>query len=195
MRVSIFAAAVAVAAIAPATVHAEVVATSDDGFVTRDTATVAASPMQVWLALTKPAGWWNDSHTWSADAANMTLVPQAGGCFCERIPGEDGQDGSSLDGSAQHAVVVFAEPLKTLRMRGGLGPLQGEPAEGVLTITLKPVDGGTRILWEYNVGGPMRYEIGEISQAVDGVMSQQLAGLRDLLGALDGGEGAAEEEG
>ena len=189
MRCLSFAAAYVAAAVVPAAVRAEVVATSEDGFVTRNTATVAASPMQVWLALTKPSGWWNDRHTWSADAGNLTLVPQAGGCFCERIPGEDRQDGYSLDGSAQHAVVVLADPLKTLRLRGGLGPLQGEPAEGVLTVTLKPIEGGRKILWEYNVGGPMRYEVAEISQAVDGVMSQQLAGLRDLLGGLDEAEG------
>ena len=39
-------------------------------------------------------------------------------------------------------------------------------------------------MWEYNVGGPMRYEIAGIAGAVDDVMSQQLAGLRDRLGAL-----------
>ena len=188
MRITFFAVVVMLAAALPPTARADVVATSDNGFVTRDAVTVAASPMQVWLALTKPAEWWNDSHTWSADAANLTLVPQAGGCFCERIPGEGGEGESPLDGSAQHAIVVLADPLKSLRLRGGLGPLQGEPAEGVLTITLKPVDGGTRILWEYNVGGPMRYEVAQISKAVDNVMSQQLAGLRDLLGALDASE-------
>ena len=171
-----------------APLSAEVVETSEDGFVTRDTTSVAASPMETWLALTRPGQWWNDEHTWSADAANLTLEPQAGGCFCERVPGEDRDDGFSLDGSVQHATVVQAYPLRVLRMRGGLGPLQGEPATGILTITLKEIDGGTRVLWEYNVGGPMRYEIPQISQAVDGVMSQQLAGLRDHLGALGGAE-------
>ena len=165
---------------------AEVVETREDGFVTRDTATVAASPMETWLALISPGKWWNSEHTWSADAANMTLSPQAGGCFCERVPGEDRADGFSLDGSVQHMTVIQAYPLRVLRMRGGLGPLQGEPATGILTITLKEADGGTRVLWEYNVGGPMRYEIPQISKAVDGVMSQQLAALRDHLGALEG---------
>ena len=69
-----------------------------------------------------------------------------------------------------------------------LGPLQGEPATGILTITLKEVEEGTRVLWEYNVGGPMRYEIPQISRAVDGVMSQQLAGLRDYLARADTAE-------
>ncbi|MBX7496493.1 SRPBCC family protein [Qipengyuania sp. 6B39] len=177
--------AAASAMLLAAPVSAEVVETSANGFVTRDTANVAASPMEAWLALTRPGLWWNDSHTWSGDAANMTLTPQAGGCFCERVPGEDREDGFSLDGSVQHMTVVQAYPLRVLRMRGGLGPLQGEPATGILTITLKEVDGGTRILWEYNVGGAMRYVIAEISKAVDAVMSQQLAGLRDHLGALD----------
>ena len=186
-----FAAAIALFCAAP--VAAEVVETREDGFVTRDTATVTANPLKTWLALTKPGGWWNDAHTWSADASNMTLVPQAGGCFCEKVPGEDRADGFSLDGSVQHMTVIQAYPLRVLRMRGGLGPLQGEPASGILTITLKEVDGGTRILWEYNVGGPMRFTIDQISKAVDGVMTQQLQGLRDHLGALEGTDDALQE--
>ncbi len=165
-----------------APLSAEVVTSNDDGFVTRDTATVSANSMATWLALTKPGDWWSDQHTWSGDATNMALEPQAGGCFCERLPGEDVADGFSLDGSVQHAAVIQAHPLRMLRMRGGLGPLQGEPATGVLTITLEETEDGTRIVWEYNVGGAMRYEIAEISGAVDSVMTQQLHGLRDHLG-------------
>ena len=173
---------------------AEVTQTTDTGFVTRDTANVAATPLETWLALIKPGDWWNDNHTWSGDAANMTLVPQAGGCFCERIPGDDGDEGFAMDGSSRHMEVIQAFPLRVLRMRGGLGPLQGEPATGILTITLKEIEGGTRVLWEYNVGGPMRFEIGEISKAVDGVMSEQLNGLQAHLGALEGAEEEAGEE-
>ena len=179
-------AAGALAVAAP--LSAKVAESSAVGFVTQDSAEVAASPMETWLALIKPGEWWSDAHTWSADAANMTLTPQAGGCFCERVPGEDREDGFSLDGSVQHMTVIQAYPLKSLRMRGGLGPLQGEPATGVLTITLEEIDGGTRIRWEYVVGGYMRYDVGTIAKAVDGVMSQQLHGLRDHLGALGGAD-------
>ena len=178
-RIASIPAAVALAIAAPAA--AEVVATSDNGFVTKDESLIAATPRQVWMALIKPGEWWNDSHTWSGDASNMTLVPSAGGCFCEKIPGEGD---IPLDGSAQHAVVVQAVPDKAMRLRGGLGPLQAVPAEGVLTISLEEVDGGTKVTWEYNVGGPMGFEIGTISKAVDGVMSQQLQGLTAHLGAL-----------
>lgn len=181
-------------AIMSAPLAAEVVETRDDGFVTRDTASVAATPLETWLALIRPGDWWNDDHTWSADASNMTLVPQAGGCFCEKVPGEDGEDGFSLDGSVQHGTVIQAYPLRVLRIRGGLGPLQGEPASGIITITLKEIEGGTRILWEYNVGGSMRFEIPMISEAVDGVMTQQLHGLQAHLGALEGDEDSDDEE-
>ncbi|MBO6525963.1 SRPBCC family protein [Erythrobacter sp.] len=183
----------AAAALAAAPLSAKVAETSATGFVTQDMAEVAASPLDTWLALTRPGTWWNDAHTWSGDADNMTLTPQAGGCFCERVPGEDRADGFSLDGSVQHMSVVQAYPLRNLRMRGGLGPLQGEPATGVLTITLEEIEGGTRIRWEYVVGGHMRYEIDTISKAVDGVMSQQLAGLRDHLGALESADAPQED--
>ena len=181
IRAVIFAAGFALAA-APA--DAEVAETSADRFVTRDTASVKAAPLATWLALTKPGEWWNPAHSWSGDARNMTLTPQGGGCFCERIPVGDSGNSSAMEGSARHAEVLQAFPMKVLRMRGGFGPLQGEPANGVLTITLKEVPGGTRILWEYNVGGPMRYKISEIAPAVDGVMSEQLKRLQAHLGAL-----------
>lgn len=190
-----FATLLTTAALAWASPGAAKVAQSDArGFVTQHGADVAATPMATWLALTKPADWWNDSHTWSGDAANLTLTPQAGGCFCERVPGEDRADGFSLDGSAQHMAVLQAYPLRALRMRGGLGPLQGEPATGVLTITLEEIDGGTRIRWEYVVGGYMRQDVAMIAKAVDAVMGQQLAGLRDTLGPLDGAAADAGDD-
>ena len=178
-RIACIQAALALTMSAPAA--AEVVATSESGFVTRDESQIAATPREVWTALIKPGEWWNDSHTWSGDASNMTLVPSAGGCFCEKIPGEGD---IPLDGSAQHAVVVQVVPDKAMRLRGGLGPLQAVPAEGVLTISLEEIDGGTKVTWEYNVGGEMGLEINMISKAVDGVMSEQLQRLTEHLGAL-----------
>ena len=173
--------------------QAKVVETAADRFVTRDTASVKTAPLATWLALIKPGEWWNPQHSWSGDARNMTITPQGGGCFCERIPVGDSGNSSAMEGSARHAEVLQAFPMKVLRMRGGFGPLQGEPATGVLTITLKEVPGGTRILWEYNVGGPMRYTIAEIAPAVDAVMTEQLKRLQAHLGALkdDGAEDAA----
>lgn len=165
--------------------RAEVVETTADRFVTRATASVKVPPLATWLALTKPGEWWNSQHSWSGDAKNMTLTPQGGGCFCERIPVGDSGNASAMEGSARHAEVLQAFPMKVLRMSGGFGPLQGEPVSGILTITLKEVPGGTRLMWEYNVGGPMRYKIAEIAPAVDGVMTEQLKRLQAHLGALE----------
>ena len=178
-------AALALALAAPAA--AEVVQSSPTHFVVRDSATVKAAPKAAWLMLIDPAQWWEDAHTWSGKATNLTLVPQGGGCFCERIPEKDSAAAVGLSGSAQHMTVVMAEPMKVLRMRGGLGPLQSEPVDGVLTITMQAdkASGGTRIVLEYVVGGTMRFEVAKISQAVDGVMSTQLGRLADKLGRVD----------
>ncbi|MEP5727381.1 MAG: SRPBCC family protein [Erythrobacter sp.] len=180
--------AVIAAATFAAPVHAEVTKKSDRGFITRDEVVVDANLKETWLALISPARWWNAAHTWSGDAANLSLTPQGGGCFCERIPEVDEPGRFTLEGSVEHLRVVQAFPEKALRLTGGLGPLQSEPVNGVLTIVLSEVDEGTRIVWEYNVGGSMRYEIDEISKAVDGVMSQQLAGLSKLLGRVGAGD-------
>ena len=184
---------IAIFAIHPA--NAEVVESADEGFVTRDIAIVEATPKAVWLALIAPKNWWNSGHTWSGDAANLTLKPQAGGCFCERIPEDPDLTKITLEGSVEHMRVIQASPERALRMQGALGPLQSEPVTGVLTIAISEVEQGTRIVWEYVVGGYMRYEPGIIAKAVDGVMSQQLSGLADTLGVVELEQTEAPAEG
>jgi hypothetical protein len=170
---------------------AEVTKSSDSGFVSRHEAVVEATPKEVWLALISPSGWWNSDHTWSGDAANLTLTPQAGGCFCETIPEVDEPERFTLQGSVEHMRVIHAYPEKALRMQGALGPLQSEPVIGVLTVAISKAEQGTRIVWEYNVGGSMRYEVPVISKAVDGVMGAQLASLAKKLGPIAPADKAA----
>lgn len=170
------------AAAAPA--GAEVVRADEDSFVTRHEVVVKASPKDVWLALISPAGWWQSEHTWSGDAKNLSLMPKAGGCFCETIPEVDEPGRFTLEGSVEHMRVVQANPERALRMVGSLGPLQSEPVTGVLTIAISTTPKGTRIVWEYNVGGSMRYEVAVISKAVDGVMGAQIAALTKPLGVV-----------
>lgn len=163
-------------------VSAEVIKQDEGGFVTRNAVVVKAAPFEAWQALITPSKWWNPSHTWSADAENLYISAQAGGCFCELLPvSKDAPEGIRR-GSAHHMTVVLADPARVLRMRGGLGPLQSESADGVLTITLTPSDKGTVIVFEYVVGGYMRFGTAEIAKVVDGMMNQQLAGLARLLG-------------
>ena len=171
---------------------AEVVASSEAGFVTRATAEVPADPAATWAALVAPQNWWNKAHTFSGDSANLYLDAQGGGCFCEKLPLKDGAPGTR-PGSVAHMRVVYADPGKALRMVGSLGPLQSEALTGTLTITLKPGGAGTRIVFEYVVGGYMRYKVEEIAPAIDNVLSGQLAALAASLGAASG-EAASEAD-
>jgi uncharacterized protein YndB with AHSA1/START domain len=179
------AAVLPIAFLAMAPAKAEVTESADGGFVTRDVAIVEATPKAVWLALIAPKNWWNSGHTWSGDAANLTLKPQAGGCFCERIPEDPDPTRITLEGSVEHMRVIQAYPERALRLEGALGPLQSEPVKGVLTIAISEVEQGTRIVWEYVVGGYMRYEPEMIAKAVDGVISEQLKGLAGTLGVVE----------
>lgn len=178
------AAALALGVLAAAPVAAEVTRTTDDSFVSRNEVVVTASPKDVWLALINPAGWWQSAHTWSGDAKNLSLMPQAGGCFCETIPEVDEPGRFTLQGSVEHMRVIQAYPESALRMVGNLGPLQSEPVTGVLTIAISKVPKGTRIVFEYNVGGPMRFEIPVISKSVDGVLAAQIGALAKPLGVV-----------
>jgi uncharacterized protein YndB with AHSA1/START domain len=176
---------VIIAASLAAPAAAEVTNVHPSGFVVRHETVIAADTKQVWLALISPDKWWRSEHTWSGDSANLSLTPRAGGCFCERIPEVDEPDRFTLEGSAEHMRIIQAYPERALRMRGGLGPLQSEPVNGVLTITISATPDGTRVVWEYNVAGFMRYEIPVISRAVDGVIGLQAGALVELLGPAD----------
>ena len=172
------------ALIAAAPAQAEITGGGADSFVSRHEVVVKASPKEVWLALIAPAGWWVSEHTWSGEAANLTLTPQAGGCFCEKIPEVDEPGRFTLEGSVEHMRVIQAYPERALRMQGALGPLQSEPVTGILTIAISEVEQGTRIVWEYNVGGAMRYELPVIARAVDGVLGLQINALAKGLGPV-----------
>jgi hypothetical protein len=176
--------------------QAEVVLKADNGFVVRNAAEVTASPLEAWQAMIDPAKWWSGQHTFSGDAANLTLDPVPGGCFCERLPAANSASTKNLpsgqrEGGVQHMRVIYAEPMRAMRLSGALGPLQSEALSGTLTMTLKPVGSGTRILWEYVVGGFMRYKTDEIALAVDKVLAGQLASLAARLGPVAVTEPAA----
>ena len=175
-----------IAALIVTPAQAEVVVLTDDAFVTRDSVTVEADLREAWLHLISPGKWWNEAHTFSGDAANLMLRPQAGGCFCETIPPKDTVNQIGLAGSVEHMRVILAMPDQALRMNGALGPLQSEPVNGVLTVTLAESEAGTRLVFEYAVAGYMRYETPPISKAVDGVISEQMMSLAGLLGPVEG---------
>lgn len=168
----------------------EVVSKSETSLAVAMSAEVPAAKAEVWRTVLAPAQWWASEHTWSGDAANLYLDAQATGCFCEKLPKPATAPADQRMGSVEHMHVVFADPERgLLRMKGGMGPLQAEPANGVWTITLKPVaSGGTRIDWDYAVTGLIRLKGDEIASAIDRVLTEQLERLRAKLA---GGESQA----
>jgi hypothetical protein len=151
---------------------AEVVSATAAGFEVKETAHLASAPDKAYAVLLTPSHWWNSEHTYSGNAANLTLEARAGGCWCETLP-----DG----GSVQHMTVTYLAPGKVLRLRGGLGPLGSLPVEGVMTWTLKSAGGGTDISLSYAISGTSPQGFDALSKGVDGVLAEALARLKKLL--------------
>lgn len=143
-----------------------------NGFSVVEKVHIAAPPARVYEEVVTPAHWWSSLHTFSGSAANLALDPKAGGCWCETLPG---------GGSVLHLNVVFADPAKTLVMRGALGPLQRLGVEGALTISLKPAEDGTDMSLTYNVGGYLKDGLASWAAPVDAVLGEQVARLKSLI--------------
>ncbi len=153
-------------------VHAEVKDASASGFTIENSAVVPVDPSTAWQALVGNVdSWWPKDHTWWGRTSKLTIDARAGGCFCE-VAG---------DRQAQHMQVVFVDPPKLLRMRGGLGPLQGMGLSGVLEWRMTAVEGGTRIALWYRAGGYAPDDLGKLAAGVDAVQALQLGGLAKYL--------------
>lgn len=161
---------IAIAAVlaAPAA-RADVEKTHGAGFKVRNAVEISAPPERVYAALAAIGRWWAPSHTHSGKSSNLTLVPEAGGCFCERL--EDG-------GSVRHLTVVMAQTNRTLRLEGALGPLQAEGVSGALTFALEPRAKGTALVQTYAVGGMDPAGVETWSAPVDAVLRQQVERLK-----------------
>ena len=157
-------AAVLAIALIGANVGAEVSDSGANGFTIKRSVTVAADPAKAYTSLVAVASWWESAHTFSGDAKNLSIDARPGGCFCERLP----------EGGVQHLVVVYAAPGKTLRLAGGLGPLQSLAAAGSMTFALSPADSGTRVDFTYAVGGYKSGGFADLAPIVDSVLGTQL---------------------
>jgi uncharacterized protein YndB with AHSA1/START domain len=165
-----FAAVLAVAS--PLRVSAAVEDEAPNGFTVSVTADIAASPDRVYETVLTPQHWWSSEHTYSHDAANLTLDARAGGCWCEALPG---------GASVQHMVIVNAIPGKLLRLRGALGPLQSMAVDGAMTFSLHSVGNNTQLTLTYTVGGYSRQGFGELAKAVDSVLGEQTDRLKRFV--------------
>ncbi len=145
--------------------RAEVLDSQPGGFTTSRKVTIAAAPAKVWAALGQISGWWDPEHTYSGDAHNLAIDLKPGGFFTETLPG---------GGAVRHMVVVYADPGKTLRLQGGLGPLQALGVSGSLTFSMKADGAGTVLVETYDVGGHAQGGLDKLAGPVDVVLSHQV---------------------
>jgi uncharacterized protein YndB with AHSA1/START domain len=145
---------------------AEVIDSGAHGFTSRNVAVIAAEPLRVYAILVDSVDlWWSPDHTFSGNAMSLSIDAEAGGCFCERLPG---------GGIVEHLTVVHASPGRLLRLRGALGPLQSTAVVGTMSWTLEPSNGGTRVSVTYTVGGYVPGGLDAWAPAVDRVVGEQL---------------------
>ena len=153
---------------------ADVVAAEPDGFVVRVEVEVAADPDAVWARLIRPSDYWSDNHTWSGSAANMSLTPEIGGCWCERWIDADGRAQA-----VRHAEVAAMQPPRQLVLDAGLGPLLGYGATTHLTWTLTPTGETTRLTGLYRVSGSSTSKLDALAGPVNGVLAEMATRLAD----------------
>jgi len=152
--------------------QAAVADSAANGFSVVETVHIAAPPDKVWAELVTPSHWWSPLHSYSHNAANLSLEQRAGGCWCEALPNA---------GSVQHAVVVRLIPGTALVVRGAFGPLQSMGVEGALTVVLKPAGGGTDLTATYNVGGYLKDGLAVLAAPVDSVIGEQFNRLKSQV--------------
>lgn len=146
----------------------EVTKSDPAGFVSTHRIVIAAPPEKVWDTIARPSLWWSKDHSYSGIAANLSIDPRPGGCWCEKLAG----------GAIEHARVIYADRGRILRMDGALGPLQSGAVTGTLTFALKPEGQGTAVIITYVVGGYHPAGLASFAQPVDGVLAAQWPALK-----------------
>lgn len=135
------------------------------GFVSAHEVEIAAPRARVFEALVAEVGaWWDPAHTYTGDASNMTFSEFP--ALWERF---------SDEGFVRHLAIDMVRPPATLRLSGGLGPLQPLAVTGSMTFELEDAAKGTKLAYRYMVNGR---GLQDWAGPVDRVMVGQLERLR-----------------
>ena len=162
---------VVVLAMVAGAARADVRQSAPDGFLVGYTRTVATSPAKAFAAVVDVGRWWNPEHSYSGNAANLTLKAEAGACFCETWEGN----------SVRHGTVIMALRDQVLRIDGALGPLQAMAVTGILTIGLKAEGAGTTVTLLYRVNGAAASALDKLAPDVDAMLGEQFARLTSVM--------------
>jgi hypothetical protein len=149
----------------PGQASAEVKASAADGLSLEFKGELAMPRDAAFQRVVAVGSWWSDAHTYSGKASAMTIVPAAGGCWCETWSG----------GEVEHGRVIAVMTNQILRLQSALGPLQGTGVNGALTFTLAdgPQPMTTSITLTYEVVGSSLSNLTAMAAPVDMVMKEQ----------------------
>jgi hypothetical protein len=160
-------------ALLPMAAKATVTASGTNGFTIRHEAVLPVETPRAYELFLQIHSWWDRDHTYTGDALNLTITPQVGGCWCERLP---------LDGNVEHMRVTMVSPGSMIRFSGGLGPLAAMGAQGAMTWTFIPMaDGLSRVRLDYAVTGFAAGDagLGAMAAPVDRVLGAAIENLAD----------------
>lgn len=160
----------AVLGLASTPAAAEIVSSSANALHIRHVVQVVMPTQTAYSAFTNVSAWWDNEHTYSGDAANMSLAATAGGCFCERVP--------KTGGSVEHMRIAFVEPGARIVMTGSLGPLLYEATSGVLDVKVERIAGGSRVTLDYKVAGFAGSNAATLAPLIDSVLGDQIKRFR-----------------
>ena len=161
--------------VAPAAARAEVVGAGGNGFEIRHVIQIVMPTERTFDAFTRVSQWWNKAHTYSGDSANLSLSPQPGGCFCERLPN---------GGGIEHLRVTYVVPGEQLVLTGSLGPLLYEATSGVMVVQVERIAGGSRLTLNYKAAGFANGGADKLAPLVDQVLGDQVARFRKFAAAM-----------
>ena len=159
---------------APMPAAAEVLSASANGFEISHTVNLVHKPGVAFAAFGNVADWWNEEHTYSGSAKNLSLALSPGGCFCERFPG---------GGGIEHMRVNYLDPGKRVVLTGSLGPLLYEATSGVMDVQVKSQAGGSQLVLNYRAAGFFKGNAAATAPIVDKVLGEQMKRFRAFVAA------------
>ena len=144
--------------------YTDVVAASSSHYTLRHEAVSSLAPDALWNRLVHPESWWSPVHSYSGDAANLSLDPRAGGLWEEEWDG----------GSVAHGTVLYVKQGEQLRLAAPFGPLQSMAVNVVWTITITPEGTGSKVVFDEIANGSGASNLDKIAGAVDGVKGEAI---------------------
>jgi len=148
---------------------AEVLSSSANGFEIQHSVNLVIPQPKAFAAFGQVGQWWNKEHTYSGDAARMSLQVRPGGCFCETLDG---------GGGIEHLRVAYVQPGERIVLTGGLGPLLYEATAGVMDVKVERIAGGSRVTMNYRAAGFAKGGADKLAPLVDQVLGDQMKRFR-----------------